>query len=310
MAVTESQALRILNEELRYGSARSSPASGVVLGMGDDCAVLGPIRGKTVWTVDACVEGSHFLNGWLSPEEIAHKSFHAAVSDVCAMGAQPKSAIIHLTLSPRITMAHLRRFVREQARLERDLGVAIIGGNLTFGPLFSVVSSIMGVARGKLLLRSGAEPNDEIWLCGEVGLARAGLLLKQNGYTGRGSNEQLCLRAFARPRAQFQLGSRLVGRARSCLDISDGLKRDAQNLADASGVELRIDETLLRRCLRPELVQVGKRLGHEPLQLAFDGGEDYALLATGPSSRRPRGARVIGTVHPGRGVSLGGGAVT
>src|SRR5690606_27554595 len=105
MAVTESQALRILNEELRYGSARSSPASGVVLGMGDDCAVLGPIRGKTVWTVDARAEGSHFLNGWLSPEEIAHKSFHAAVSDVCAMGAQPKSAIIHLTLSPRITMA-------------------------------------------------------------------------------------------------------------------------------------------------------------------------------------------------------------
>jgi thiamine-monophosphate kinase len=95
-----------------------------------------------------------------------------------------------------------------------------------------------------------------------------------------------------------------VGRATACLDVSDGLARDARNLAQASGVRVVLDAALLSKVLSPELETVARALGQNPMDLAIEGGEDYALLATGPATKRPRFTRPIGTNEKGQGVFL------
>ena len=304
VTISEGQALSIIERELG-GGPRFAERGRTAVSIGDDCAVLSSRRRRTVWTIDACSEGSHFEWGWMSPEDIAHKSFHAAVSDVCAMGAQPTAALVHLSLSERVDRRFLSRFVRYQALLMTKTRVRIVGGNVERAGRFSVVCSVVGELAGPALLRSTARPGDELWLFGDLGLARAGLLLLQSGTTrSRRLGERRCLLAFRRPEARIGQGPRLVGSARACLDVSDGLRKDAQHLARQSGVRVVIEAEKLRRTLTNELVATCEKLGLDPLDVAVQGGEDYALLATGPRSKRPRGARVIGHITVGQGAAL------
>ena len=304
MAISEFQALSILKQEL--ATARVVRGDRLIeLGIGDDCALLRRLGPNLAWTVDSCAEGSHYLPGWLTPAEIAHKSLHAAVSDVCAMGMRPRAAVVHLTLSETVNTTFIRRFARAQARLSEETGVAIVGGNIASGPTFSVVTSVLGEGSGTSLRRDTAVPGDEVWLCGQVGMARAGLLLLQAGKgRNRGRNERACLDAFARPQAQLAWGRRLLGRAHACLDVSDGLIRDTNNLAAASGVRIVLSAQALVGTLSDELLNVCETLRIDPLGTALHGGEDYCLLATGPRDVRPRGAQVIGRIIKGHGVML------
>lgn len=304
MAVTEAQALAILGEVLK-----AAPSSAwMPLGIGDDAAVLAPRGQRLVWTTDACNEGAHFLFDWLMPEELAHKSFHAAVSDVAAMGARLRAINCQLTLSPRITRGYLRRFFREQLRQCVQHGALLSGGNVTAGEQLDVVVSVLGTLpadAGKGLRRDQARPGDELWLVGEVGLAHLGWRLLQEG-RGRARKPALasCLQAFRRPEAQLAAGLRLHGRARAALDLSDGLLRDSQNLARSSAVGLRLDLALLEEALCPHLVEAAEVLGLDPRAAALVGGEDYALLCSGPAARRPHRARRLGWVERGSGVTL------
>lgn len=297
--ITEQRALAILKQQLAVRDAAGDPRW-LALGMGDDCAVLRARFYRTLWTTDACVEGSHFLWDWMTPEDVAHKAWHAAVSDIAAMGGIPRGVNVHLTLTEHVNSGFMRRFAAEQARLVQATGVQVTGGNITFGSSFGVVTSVLGEARRTPLRRSGARAGDEVWLCGDVGLARAGLLLLQRQKREHrrkfSAAEQRCLLAFRRPLAQLKRGPQLVGRARACLDLSDGLERDVRNLADASGVHIHVDREQLRCALHEDLVQVADTLGQDPVELAWTGGEDYSLLATGPGSRRPPWVKVIGEV--------------
>lgn len=306
MALSETHALAILSEELQ-GTYRASSRGAVRLGIGDDAAVLKRPGAEQVWTVDACQEGAHFLWHWMSPEDVAHKSFHAALSDVPAMGAHPTAALCQLTLSPQVSASWLRRFARAQADVARAAKTPLIGGNFTVGSCLGVVTTVLGqVETGKAFLRSAALPGDEIWLFGELGLARAGyLLLEKNRAKGRLSRAKvLCLEAFRRPQAQLASGRKLRGRARACLDVSDGLLRDAPRVAEASSVRLVLDKRLLERTLHFALEEVSELVEETPFELALQGGEDYALLATGPASLRPRGARCVGRIEAGSGSLL------
>ncbi len=303
MALTETQALAIIQQELEASIPRRSRL--VRVGIGDDCAVLRPTQGEPVWTLDCCNEGSHFLWEWMSPEDVAHKSFHAAISDVCAMGVRPHAAIVHLTLSPRVDSRYLRRFARRQAELSQDTGVSIVGGNLSAGDHLGVVTSVLGFARQKALLRSGARPGDELWLVGDVGLAWAGLKLLEAGRGGsRAAAERTCLGAFRRPSAQLSAGPRLMTRASSCLDVSDGLRRDARRIAESSGVRVVLKEESLRDIIHEGLQKVCLRYDWDPLELILDGGEDYAILATGAGRLRPKEARNIGCIEEGGGLVI------
>jgi len=277
------------------------------LGIGDDAAVL-KSAGRWVWTVDSAVEHVHFERGWLSSADLGFRSFQAAASDVCAMGGAPFAALSSVIFPKGFGAAELNQLARGQRAAARALGCVIVGGNLARGAELSITTTLAGSVR-RPLLRSGARVGDELWLCGELGLAAAGLRLLQGGIT-RGSNAatRRALATFRRPRAQLEAGLGLARAAHAAIDISDGLAGDAAHLARASGVAVLIDLAVLGTALSPALRALAPSLGVSALELALYGGEDYALLATGPKRARPAHVRVIGKVDKGSGVWLTDGA--
>ncbi|HVW26041.1 MAG TPA: thiamine-phosphate kinase [Polyangiaceae bacterium] len=290
----------------RVFSEKGAGARGVEVGIGDDAAVLAPIRAPLVWTVDACVEGVHFDARWLSPADVGARSFHAAASDLAAMGARPVAALSSLIVPAAFADRRLLELVRGQAEASRELACPVIGGNVSRGDELSVTTTVLGVAE-RPLLRRGARAGDEVWLLGDVGLAAAGLCCLERGLSARGGRADavaVCVAAWRRPRALLREGRRLVGRAHAAIDVSDGLGADAGHIASESGVRLVVEEGRLARVLRPELVEVCRELELSPLELALSGGEDYAILATGPERARVRGAKVVGRVERGQGVAI------
>jgi thiamine-monophosphate kinase len=275
----------------------------VELGIGDDAAVLKP-RGRLVWTVDTAVEHVHFERRWLTLAELGWRSFQAAASDVCAMAGQPLVALSSVIFPAGFSTGQLKQLARGQRAAARALGCQIVGGNLSRGAELSITTSVLGSAQ-QPLLRSGARIGDELWLLGDVGLAAAGLRLLQRGSSSSRSRQR-ALSAFRKPSAQLKAGLALARRAHAAIDISDGLAGDAAHVARASNVRIVFDLAALEAALSPALRAVSTELGRPALDLALYGGEDYALLATGPKQRRPRGARVIGSVEAGRGVWLAG----
>jgi len=276
----------------------------VELGIGDDAAVL-KTKGRWVWTVDSAVEHVHFERRWLSLADVGYRSFQAAASDVSAMGGAPFAALSSVIFPAGFSAAELRELARGQRAAARSLGCAVVGGNLARGSELSITTTVVGSVQRRPVLRSGARVGDELWLCGEVGLAAAGLRLLQSG-TLRGAKtaERTALRAFKRPQAQLAAGLELARVAHAAIDVSDGLAGDAAHIAEASGVEVTIDLDALGAALSPALIALAPVLGFSALDLALYGGEDYALVATGSSRARPAAARLIGGVGKGGGVWL------
>jgi thiamine-monophosphate kinase len=169
------------------------------------------------------------------------------------------------------------------------------------------------------LRRDAARPGEEVWLIGALGMAAAGLSCLRLGWGEDASSPQTrrlghgaarrvaierCVTAWRRPRALLAHGRELCPLASACIDVSDGLAADAARLAQASGVRLVIERERLRAALDPGLLEVSRALGRSALHFALQGGEDYALLATGPRARRPDFARQIGYVARGFGARL------
>jgi len=288
----------------------SSGGSGrrrVRVGIGDDAAVIQAGKGALVWTVDTCVEGVHFIRAWMGPEDVGWRSFTAAVSDLAAMGAQPVAALANLVVPADVIDRDLEGVARGQARASDAVECPLVGGNVSRGSEFSVTTTVLGEGH-RLALRSGARPGDALWLAGEVGEAAAGYRLLAAG-VGLGRrrakvSERRCIQTWRRPRALIDAGRRLARVATSLIDVSDGLSGDAHHLADAAHVRIVVEQSRLEGALSDDLRRAAQTLGLSPLDLALSGGEDYALLATGPARRRPRQVVCIGHVEAGRGVRL------
>jgi thiamine-monophosphate kinase len=284
--------------------SEGAPSKGITLGIGDDAAVLTPLSGKWVWTIDACVEDVHFRMPWLSGEDLGWRSYNAAVSDLAAMGARPVGALSSLALPANIDSKLWQGIARGQARAAKVLGCPVIGGNITRAAQISIHTTAVGQVKSPIL-RQGAQPSDEIWLVGNVGTAAAGLaVLMQQPESKWDAAMRGCVHAWRRPRALVEQGLALNGQANAAIDISDGLAGDARHVADASEVALVLDEHALERAILPRVKRVALGLGCSALDWALGGGEDYALLATGQPRRRPAFARCIGSVERGRGVWL------
>jgi thiamine-monophosphate kinase len=276
--------------------------SQVKVGIGDDAAVLRRGKGDLVWTVDSSVEGVHFRRDWLKDQDIGWRSFHAAVSDLAAMGAKPIGALSALELPKDYDERSLMRLLQGQKDAANALGCPIIGGNLASAASVAVTTTVLGQTT-HALLRSGARVDDELWLVGELGLAAAGLAcLMDASRKPWGSAVERCVAAWRRPEALIRRGRALLGRAHAAIDISDGLVGDAEHIAESSRVAVELNVDVLADLLRPELRNVAEQLSLSAIEFALHGGEDYALLATGPRSRRPRWASPIGRVVAGRGV--------
>jgi thiamine-monophosphate kinase len=278
----------------------------VELGIGDDAAVLRMGPGRLLVSVDDQVEGVHFDRRWLEWQDVGYRSLQAAASDLAAMAATPLAAVASLHVPSGFSREALRRLARGQAEAARELGCPVVGGNIARSTVLSVTTTVLGRA-ARPLLRSGARPGDELWVIGELGLARAGLLLHQTRLRVPARLRAVAARArraWARPRAQLAAGVRLVGKAHAAIDISDGLSGDVRHLACASRVKAVIEATRLNALISEDLADLSDLLGEPGAALALQGGEDYALLCAGTRARRPPGAKVVGRIERGSGSVL------
>jgi thiamine-monophosphate kinase len=237
----------------------------VVLGIGDDAALLRPPSGFDIaMTTDSLVENVHFLPG-SPPRSLGHRALAVNLSDLAAMGATPAWALLSLTL-PAIDEAWLGDFATGFGRLAREQNVTLAGGNLSRGPLNITVQLAGHVAANTALRRSGAHEGDEIWVSGTL------------GDTERNAASAGLLDRFEYPTPRVALGVALRGVASACIDLSDGLLADLPRLATAShcGAVLDVDRLPLSDALQRAASD------GPPWQRALIGGEDYELCFTAP----------------------------
>jgi len=251
----------------------------VVLGIGDDAALLRPPPGfDLALTTDSLVENVHFLPG-SAPRSLGHRALAVNLSDLAAMGAQPGWALLSLAL-PSIDESWLGEFATGLGRLARGHEVALVGGNLSRGPLNITLQLAGFVPAGTALRRSGARAGDEVWVSGTLGDAARGRLAV--GAAVDASSAWLRQR-FEYPSPRVALGEALRGVATACIDLSDGLLADLPRLASASGcgAVLEVDRLPLSEAL---VAAARAAPGGEPWQTALLGGEDYELCFTAPSA--------------------------
>jgi thiamine-monophosphate kinase len=247
------------------------PTRQTVLGVGDDGAIVRPSPGMDlVISTDMLVAGTHFLPD-TDPEDLGWKTLAVNVSDMAAMGAAPRWALLAAAL-PAATESWIERFARGFFACADAFGIDIIGGDTTKGPRNFCVTIFGEVPTGSALLRSGAKPGDEIWVSGQPGRAALGLAHLQGRHVLAESVRADCLAALQRPQPRVALGLALRGLATAAIDVSDGLLADLGHILDASmvGATLRI----------PALPAAGLE---RDCWLA--GGDDYELVFTAPAAR-------------------------
>jgi thiamine-monophosphate kinase len=263
----------------------------VVVGVGDDAAVVEPVRNTMdVFTADALVEGVHFDRAFTPPSAIGHRALAVNLSDLAAMGAEPRVALLSLALPASLPVADLEAIVDGLLGLAARHQVHLVGGNITRspGPLVLDVTAVGSVRRRRVLTRAGARPGDEVWVSGALGAAAAGLAMLQAGPVPADTEAQACAAAYLTPEPRVRLGT-LLGRNRaatSCIDLSDGLADGAAQLAAASGVGLVLDAGAL------PVPEAARRWwaarGDDAVTRATGGGDDYELLFTVSRRRRSR----------------------
>ena len=179
-------------------------------------------------------------------------------------------------------------------RAAEELGIRIIGGNLSAASEISLTTTVFGYGRKKLL-RSGALPGDKLWLFGELGFAAAGLKFFERSEPSKSAAVRYCRERFAEPKAQLK-AVKALQKANAAIDISDGLLADIGHLAKASKCSIVLDEASLQELSLGHLRSAPNRLDINALELILNGGEDYAIVASFPPRLRPSGGRCIGAV--------------
>lgn len=249
----------------------------IEVGIGDDAAVLAPSDASQVLSVDVQVEEVHFRREYLSFDDIGYRSFVAALSDLAAMGAQPRAALLSLILPIALSDDQLFALVDGIAEASACYHAPVVGGNLSKGQQLSITTTVIGQISGRVLTRCGARSGDAIYLTGAVGYAALGLKCLQSEEADKGME---FVRRWRRPTARLDQGSRLIGLATAAIDISDGLLQDLSHLCQASKLNAEVEIGNLP--LESSYLQLAEELNCDPVELALTGGEDYELVFTAP----------------------------
>jgi thiamine-monophosphate kinase len=256
----------------------------VEVGPGDDAAVIIPARGRReVLTTDTLVDGVHFDQAFVPPDAIGHRALAVNVSDLAAMGAEPRAALLSLALPGGMAASALDGFADGFLRHAEFHRMTLLGGNITRtpGPFVISVTAIGTVHPRRSLTRAGARPGDGVYVTGYLGDAAAGLaMLRASGAAGAATSGEGCAGRYLRPEPRVRAGLQLAhhGAASSCIDLSDGLADGVRQIASASGVGMTIDADALP--LSDEARQWQARAGTDALSAALSGGDDYELLFT------------------------------
>lgn len=251
----------------------SRPAKRALLGVGDDAALLRPAPGMALaFATDLLLEGRHFRPGD-DPRSLGHKALAVNLSDMAAMGATPRWAVLALAI-PAADEAWLAAFAEGLYALAARFGVDLVGGDTTRGPLTLCVAILGEVPEGQAHTRAGAQPGDDIWVSGELG--GAALALQHPG-------DADAAKRLAEPEPRVALGERLRGLVTSAIDVSDGFAQDLGHILASSRVRARVRYEDLPRHPGLERPGVGEDLRR---RCVLAGGDDYELVFTAAPARR------------------------
>ncbi len=279
MELTEDQLIEAIRRVL------SGEQPGVVLGLGDDAAIVEPGSGGSVLTTDMLIEDVHFELGSISPRDLGAKAIVVNVSDMAAMAASPRYALVSIGLPPDIEPAWVVELYGGMRAACDEYALSLVGGDTNRSRMVVVSVTVIGeVAPGRAVARSGAHPGDVVVVTGELGAAAGGFALSR-AHPSRAAaalsqpwGRELA-DALARPVARVGEGQTLAqAGATAMMDLSDGLAKDLGRLCLASGVGARVE--LDRIPVAEPLRRGAEVLGVDALELAIGGGEDYELLAT------------------------------
>lgn len=259
------------------------PVKRAMLGVGDDCALIGPEAGAAfAVSTDMLVEGRHFLAG-TDAAQLGHKALAVNLSDLAAMGAAPRYATLALAL-PDADERWLEQFSQGFFRLADAFDIELIGGDTTRGPRTISITVLGAVPPGEALRRDGARTGDDVWLSGASGDAALALAHLDGRIRLSGAALAHCLARLHAPVPCVRLGLALRGIASSAIDVSDGLVADVGHIAECSAVAIELHYPALPRS-RALQACADARLAQECL---LAGGDDYELAFTAAAQARGR----------------------
>lgn len=262
----------------RYFSTLTPPAkTGVVIGVGDDAAVIDVPHGEQfVMSVDSLHEGVHFPKA-VSPEVVAQRSVAANMSDLAAMGAMPRWCLLNLAL-PEMNEAWLEGFSKQLGNALKYFEVSLVGGDTVKADSLSVALTMTGsVPNGAMLTRSGAQDGDDVYVSGFLGEAGMGL----RNYLQAPDPNQRVQQRFLYPVPRIVLGRMLRDIANACIDVSDGFLQDVEHIAKASQCQITIEVNKIHISNAMQALEKDKQT---LLEFALNGGDDYELCFTAPST--------------------------
>lgn len=274
----------------------------VLVGPGDDAALLRIKQGHVVVSSDLMVEGRHFRRDWVSGYDVGRRAAAQNLSDINAMGGTAHSLTIGLAAPADLPVAWALDLAKGFAEECALVGASVVGGDITRADEVVVAVTVIGAVAQAPVLRSGAAAGDVLALAGRQGWAAGGLAVLGRGFR----SPRALVDAYRHPEPPYWAGPAGAAHgATAMIDVSDGLLAECGHLAAASGVAIDVRTDALE--IPEPLHAVAAATGADPISFVLGGGDDHAVLATFPAGTTPpEGFRVIGAVAPGEGVTVDG----
>jgi thiamine-monophosphate kinase len=268
----------------------------VLIGIGDDGAVIAPSQNKLVLAADMAVEGVHFNRKWSTLHEIGAKITAANLADVYAMGGDPKYLLVSAGLTADFGIAEITELAKGIADEAALVGASVVGGDISRAEQLVISISVFGEVENPIT-RSGAKIGDSVIISGLPGKSAAGLIQLQSGVT-----DSSFVSAHKKPVVNYQLAKKFREVSAMC-DVSDGLLSELSHIASASDVGIELDSKLIEQI--PGFKELKAATNGHVWELVLAGGEDHVFVAT-TSTDIPQGAHVIGKVVSGTEVKVSG----
>ncbi len=291
---SESELIAALSAVFKLSDA--NVRENVIIGIGDDGAVIAPSSLKSVLAADMAVEGVHFNRDWSTLKEIGAKITAANLADIYAMGGDPKYLLVSAGLTNDFGITEITELAAGIASEAALVGASVVGGDISKADQLVISISVFGEVENPIT-RSGAKLGDSVIISGLPGKSAAGLAQLKNGE----KNSEF-ISAHKKPEVNYEM-AKAFRNVNSMCDVSDGLLSELNHIASASKVGIELDSNLLSQI--PGFAQLQAATNDEIWSVVLAGGEDHVFVAT-TSVQIPEGAFVIGKVVPGSGVKVSG----
>jgi thiamine-monophosphate kinase len=281
MTSSSDQRISDLGEFGLLDVLRAVPTAGpqVVLGPGDDAAVVRSGGGDVLVSTDLLIENQHFRRDWSTAADVGVKAAAANLSDINAMGGRGIALVVGLGAPPDLPVRWARECAEGISQEAAEVGASVVGGDLSAAGQIVLAVTVVGSCADGFVTRSGARPGDLVAVAGRLGWASAGYGVLARGFR----SPRVLVDAHRRPRPPYDAGPQAAALgATAMVDVSDGLLADLGHLAAASDVAIDLESDRFE--VDDPLRAVGAAIGVDPMSFILTGGDDYALAATFPAS--------------------------